>query len=68
VDGLPPNIVLPTMNNEQVELSKTSAADIPDDKLFTPVPLAARLTSGVQNTKDLILRMRDNVSREAFEA
>ena len=56
------------MTNEQVELSKTSAADIPDEKLFTPVPLAVRLASGVQNTKDLILRMRENVSKQALEA
>ena len=56
------------MTNEQVELSKTSAADIPDEKIFTPVPLAARLSSGVENTKNLILRMRENVSKQALEA
>ena len=47
VAGLPPNIVIPPMNNEQVAISKTPAADIPPTKLFVPVPLAARMTSGV---------------------
>ena len=62
VGGLPPGIVLPPMSNQQVELSKTSAADVPVDKLFTAIPLAARLTSGVSNMKDVILRQREIVS------
>ena len=54
VPGLPPGIVIPPMTNEQVQLSKLPAAEIPKEKLFDPIPLAARVTSGVQNAKEMI--------------
>lgn len=47
VVGLSPDIVVPPMTNEQVQLAKLPAAEIPITKLFTPVPLEARMTSGV---------------------
>ena len=50
------------MTNEQVAIAKTLAADIPPEKLFVSVPLDARLTSGVQNVKDMILRQREVVA------
>jgi len=53
------------MNNEQVAIAKTPAADIPPEKLFVSVPLAARMTSGVQNVKDMILMQREIVAAQA---
>jgi len=50
------------MSNQQVELSKKSAVDIPAEKLFVAIPLAARLSSGVSNMKDVILRQREIVA------
>ena len=63
--GLPSDVVIPPMNNEQVEISKTPAAEIPPTKLFVPVPLAARMTSGIQNVKEVILRQREFVTQQA---
>ncbi len=47
VVGLPPSTVVPPMTNEQATLSQTPAAEIPPAKLFTPVPLEARMSLGV---------------------
>lgn len=68
VGGLPPNIVIPPMTNKQVGIAKSLAADIPADLLFVSVPLAARITSGVTNTKDVILRQRELVTENAINS
>jgi len=57
VAGLSLDLVVPQLTNEQVEIAKTPAAEIPISKLFFPVPLAARMTQGgVSNVKELVLR------------
>ena len=53
------------MTNEQVKLSKLPASEIPKEKLFDSIPLAARVTSGVQNAKEMILAQRAAVSEKA---
>ena len=56
VAGLPENVELPPLKVDQVVVLKTEPADIPEEKLFTPVPLIARITTGVPNVKELAVR------------
>ena len=44
------------MTNEEVELAATPATEIPVSQLFTPIPLTARLSQGVINVKEVVLR------------
>ena len=53
------------MTDEQVLLANLPADDIPIMDLFTYVPLEARMSQGVQNMKDFILKQRDEVTRIA---
>ena len=59
---------VPELEKKQVELLLTPIKDIPEKKLFTPVPLVARLTSGVSNVKEIAKRMRKNVTKNANSA
>ena len=43
----------------------TPAAEIKVEKLFTPVPLVARITTGVSNIKELIQRQREAITEQA---
>ena len=56
VAGLPENAEVPSLKQDQVVILKTDAADIPEEKLFTPVPLIARITTGVPNVVELARR------------
>ena len=57
VAGIPLDLVVPPLTNEQVEIAETPATEIPVSKLFYPIPLAARMTQGgVTNVKELVLR------------
>ena len=56
VAGLPPNIFIRPMTNEEVKLAETPAAEIPVSELFFSIPLAARLSQGVINFKEVVLR------------
>ena len=38
---------------------------MPEEFLFTSVPLAARLTTGVTNIKELALKQRENITNKA---
>ena len=40
--------------------------EIPKDKLFTPIPLVARLTSGVTDVLQLVKRQRESVKSSAI--
>ena len=53
-----PHLKVPPLKEEQKELLTTPVEDIPEEKLFAPIPLVARLTTGVPNVKDLVLRQR----------
>ena len=46
VAGLP-DIEMPPLKEEQIEIVKMKVDDVPVEKLFTPVPLVARLSGGV---------------------
>ena len=50
------NLVVPPVTKKQAALIETPVEEIPEDLLFTPVPLAARLTTGVKNVKELVLK------------
>ena len=39
--------------------------EIPSTLLFTPIPLAARMTQGVPNIRKLILKQRKEVTKRA---
>ena len=54
--GLPSDVFIRPMTNEEVELAATPAAEIPVSQLFTLIPLAARLSEGVKNYKEIVLR------------
>jgi len=56
VAGIPLDVVVQPMTNEELELAETPANEIPVSKLFFPVPLEARMTQGVTNLKDFVLR------------
>ena len=47
---------VPPLNDEQVEILSTPVDEIPESKTFVPVPLVARLTTGVPNVKKLVLK------------
>ena len=53
------------MDDEQVSIVTTPVREIPIEKLFTPVPLVARMTQGVTNVKELILKQREEVTKRA---
>ena len=42
--------------------------EIPSALLFTPIPLAARMTQGVPNIRKLILKQRQEVTKQAASA
>ena len=42
--------------------------EIPPTLLFTPIPLAARMTQGVPNIRKLILKQRQEVTKRAANA
>ena len=50
---------VPPLNDEQADIITTPVDKIPETKMFVPVPLAARLTTGVPNVKKLVLRQRE---------
>ena len=56
---------MPPLKEEQIEIVKMKVDDVPVDKLFTPVPLVARLSGGVQDVKAFALRQREEVSKQA---
>ena len=56
------NVVIPPISKKQEEIVKMPVENIPPTKLFTPVPLIARLSQGVPNVKKLILRQRELVT------
>ena len=47
---------MPDLDDEQVAIVTTPVKEIPVEKLFTPVPLVARMTQGVLNVKELVLK------------
>jgi len=59
---------VPELEEEQIELILTPVQNIPEEKIFTPVPLVARLTSGVSNVKEIAKRQRENVTKGANSA
>jgi hypothetical protein len=65
VPGLPKGLTIPPLKNFQVELLSTPVDKLPPAAMFTSVPLVARLTSGVDEVKALILRQRELVTEEA---
>ena len=67
VAGLPENAEVPSLKQDQVVILKTDAADIPEEKLFTPVPLIARITTGVPNVVELARRQRETIGQTASE-
>ena len=52
---------VPPLDDEQAELVTTPVEEIPETKIFVPVPLVARLTTGVPNVKKLVLKQRELV-------
>jgi len=63
VAGLPSNVFIRPMTNEEFELAATPAAEIPVSQLFSPAPLAARLSQGVTNFKEVVLRQREQITQ-----
>ena len=47
---------VPPLDDEQAEIVSTPVEEIPEAKIFIPVPLVARLTTGVPNVKKLVLK------------
>ena len=62
------DVVIPPVSEKQEEILNTPVEEIEPTKLFTPVPLIARLTSGVDNVKALILRQREQVTNLAAQS
>ena len=64
VDEIPKKVKLsgglvldvPPLDDEQAEIVSTPVEEIPEAKIFVPVPLVARLTTGVPNVKKLVLK------------
>lgn len=63
-----PELEVPPISEEQAELIITPVADIPATKVFVSVPLVARLTAGVPNVKELVLRQRELVKEQAAQS
>ena len=68
VQGLPAGVTIPPLKPEQVELVSTPVAELTKDQLFTPVPLVARLTAGLDSLKQFVLRQREIVSEVSASA
>ena len=68
--SIPGGLVLdvPPLDVEQAEIVSTPVEEIPEAKVFVPVPLVARLTTGVPNVKKLVLRQRELVKKQAAES
>jgi len=49
---------VPPVTKSEQQLLETPVAEVPPYKLFTPVPLAARLTTGVDSIKELVRAQR----------
>ncbi len=65
VPGIPKGITIPPLRTNQVAILATPIDALPEKLLFTPVPLVARLTSGVDGVKSLIARQKDLVKETA---
>ena len=54
-------------NLEEVELKilETPVESIPPAIVFKPVPLAARMTKGVENVREMVLKQRELVTKSA---
>ena len=65
--SIPGGLVLdvPPLDEEQAEIVNTPVDAIPENQMFVPVPLVARLTTGVPNVKKLVQRQRELVSKQA---
>ena len=50
---------------EEVEILDTPVELIPPAKVFVPVPLAARMTKGVENVREMVLKQRELVTKQA---
>ena len=61
-------IIVPPLTEEQEEIVNTPVEEIPEALVFVPVPLAARLTTGVPDVKKLARRQRELITQEAAEA
>ena len=62
-----PNVVIPPVSKKQLALLETPVDDIPPEEVFTPIPLVARLTTGVKNVKQLVLKQREIITSMATD-
>lgn len=53
------------MNEEQKELLKAPVESIPPQFMFVPIPLAGRITKGVDNLKQVVQKQRDILAKQA---
>ena len=53
------------MTEDQVELVSTPVDEIPEENLFDPAPLVARLTAGVESVKALADRQSEYMAEKA---
>ena len=53
------------LDEEELEVLDTPVEFIPPAIVFKPVPLAARMTKGVQNVKEMVLKQREIVTKTA---
>ena len=54
--GLPPGVKMPPITKKQKALIEIPADELPETQIFEPVPLVARLTTGVENVRELSKR------------
>ena len=55
------------MTEDQVELVSTPVDEIPEENLFDPAPLVARLTAGVESVKALADRQSEYMAEQAVD-
>ena len=58
VPGIPKSITIPPLMKKQVAILETPVVSLPPKVIFTPVPLVARLTTGVEEVKSLVSRQK----------
>ena len=58
------DVKIPPLSKTQAEILKVETDQIPQEMLFEPVPLVARLTKGVPEIATLAKRQRETITEE----
>ena len=57
--------IIENLEEEELKILETPVESIPPAIVFKPVPLAARMTKGVENVREMVLKQRELVTKSA---